>query len=337
MLIPTEATTGTFVNTNPPAMTPPVALPLHQELLPAPSDSPLARYEELFYDLHTGVVGDHERPHKPAMLLAVMDLIAEGVLTENLIPFSPVLRDRFRAYFNIVRSASDQNTPENPFFYLRSEEFWRHQGMPANEALVKDLASPPSVGRIPQLIAGTVLDDALFALLKNPSPRSQLRDVLISRYFPSHREALAALTPPPHSLQETAPESEETTQARSRGFSRIVVVVYEHQCAACGLRLRLANGGTIVDAAHLIPFSVSFDDHPRNGIALCKNYHWAMDSKLIAPGPDHCWHAASNLDDRQAGELELLKLARRPLILPKEFAYHPRPDALEWRLKALLS
>ncbi len=41
-------------------------------------------YEELFYDLHTGVVGDHERPHKPAMLLAVMDLIDTGALNNKL-------------------------------------------------------------------------------------------------------------------------------------------------------------------------------------------------------------------------------------------------------------
>ena len=27
----------------------------------------LEHYENIFYDLHTGVVGDHERPHKPAI------------------------------------------------------------------------------------------------------------------------------------------------------------------------------------------------------------------------------------------------------------------------------
>ena len=311
--------------------------PPAQPLLPASGHPPLARYEELLYDLHTGVVGDHERPHKPAMLLAVMDLIAEGALTENLIPFSPALRERFRRYFEVVRSANDQNTPENPFFYLRSEGFWTHRATPGNEALVMALRSPPAVGQIPQLIEGAVLDDALFALLKKPSHRSQLRDVLISRYFPFHRDALAALAPAPPSLQETAPEFEEAAQARSRGFSRIVVVVYEHQCAACGLRLRLPNGATIVDAAHLIPFSVSYDDHPRNGMALCKNHHWAMDSRLIAPGPDHRWHATKHLDDRQPGERDLLQLAGRRLILPKEPAYHPHPDALDWRLKALLA
>ena len=48
----------------------------------------LEHYENIFYDLHTGVVGDHERPHKPAMLLAIMDLIEADKLAENLIPFS---------------------------------------------------------------------------------------------------------------------------------------------------------------------------------------------------------------------------------------------------------
>ncbi|WP_346189974.1 HNH endonuclease [Rubritalea halochordaticola] len=43
--------------------------------------------------------------------------------------------------------------------------------------------------------------------------------------------------------------------------------------APCGLRIRLPGGHTVVDAAHIIPFSESQDDHPRNGIALCKNHH----------------------------------------------------------------
>jgi len=30
-------------------------------------------------------------------------------------------------------------------------------------------------------------------------------------------------------------------------------------------------------ATHLIPFSESRNDHPTNGLALCKNHHWAMD------------------------------------------------------------
>lgn len=73
---------------------------------------------------------------------------------------------------------------------------------------------------------------------------------------------------------------------REAAFSRIIRDAYDYQCSACGLRLILQDGLSILDAAHLIPFRVSGDNSPENGIALCKNHHWAMDRHLIAPCPD---------------------------------------------------
>ena len=127
--------------------------------------TPLENYEDLFYDLHTGVVGDHERPHKPALILALMDLVDSGMFPENLIPFSPELRERFSEYFEIVRSQDDRDTPWNPYFYLRREPFWSHLATAVNEAVVAALASPPSVGKISDLIAGAQLDADLWLLL----------------------------------------------------------------------------------------------------------------------------------------------------------------------------
>jgi putative restriction endonuclease len=287
------------------------------------------QYEELFYDLRTGVVGNHERPHKPAMMLAVMDLIELGEITQNLIPFSTALRERFTHYFKTVGSADDKDTPWNPYFYLRSESFWSHVATPGNEAIVGALSSPPTIRKLPTLIEGAALAPDLWNAMSNVTERARLRDVLISRYFPQHRNVLLHTQMATPVTKED--EAEYQVPGRSAGFRRIVVQVYEHQCAACGLRLRRPDGSTIVDAAHIIPFSESQNDHPRNGLALCKNHHWAMDRSLIAPSPDHLWIVSKELDSRQAGEMELISLSNRPLILPKEKAYHPLPEALEWR------
>lgn len=57
-----------------------------------------------------------------------------------------------------------------------------------------------------------------------------------------------------------------------------------------------------------------------------------MDRHLIAPGPDLVWRASTLLDERRsAGEMELLRLAGKPLLMPAESAYHPKREALEWR------
>ena len=37
-------------------------------------------------------------------------------------------------------------------------------------------------------------------------------------------------------------------------------------CAACGLRVRLGDGFSLVDAAHLIPFNIAAIDTPNNGL-----------------------------------------------------------------------
>jgi putative restriction endonuclease len=54
---------------------------------------------EVLYRLNTGVIGTatgrHERPHKPVLLLAVFDAIAEEKALPNRIEWSQWLRDRF--------------------------------------------------------------------------------------------------------------------------------------------------------------------------------------------------------------------------------------------------
>ena len=85
-------------------------------------------------------------------------------------------------------------------------------------------------------------------------------------------------------------------------------------------------------ATHLIPFSASRNDHPTNGLALCKNHHGTMERNLIAPCPDHHWHVAEILDARRSnGEKELIELAGKSLLLRKDLAFHPDADGLKWR------
>lgn len=78
----------------------------------------------LLYDIHRDRSSGHEKPHKPVLLLAVMDLIERGVIANNHITPSKELRDGFTAYFNIVKQGNDNNSPENPFYYLCNESFW---------------------------------------------------------------------------------------------------------------------------------------------------------------------------------------------------------------------
>ena len=173
-------------------------------------------------------------------------------------------------------------------------------------------------------------------LLSDHMARGALRDAIIARYFPTAREALRRPSAAP--LLAADAGADQSKPGRSAAFRRKVVEVYDHQCAACGLRLRPGDiPVSLVDAAHIVPFSRSGDDHPRNGMALCKNHHWAMDQRLIAPTPAGVWRSSPALVPRRSsGEADLARLDGKRLLPPREPAYRPRPEALAWRLERLL-
>jgi putative restriction endonuclease len=74
----------------------------------------LETYLQLFENLRTDRGGDrypeityHRAPHKPFLLLTIMDLIAQGRITENLIEPSFDLVDTFNTYwFSIMPPGS---------------------------------------------------------------------------------------------------------------------------------------------------------------------------------------------------------------------------------------
>ncbi|MDK7584539.1 HNH endonuclease [Alcaligenes faecalis subsp. phenolicus] len=67
------------------------------------------------------------------------------------------------------------------------------------------------------------------------------------------------------------------TRYRAHSFRQNVLTAYRHQCAFCGLQLRL------IDAAHILPVSADEStDEITNGVALCKLHHFAYDSNLIS-------------------------------------------------------
>ncbi|MBN1675253.1 MAG: hypothetical protein JXR37_29705 [Kiritimatiellae bacterium] len=105
----------------------------------------LKKYLDAFVSLSCNKVGQHERPHKPVLLLAVLDLFETGRLKENREGFSPELREIFRRYFEIVRAQDDSATPIDPFFYLKSDKFWHHAPKPGKEVAYQHMRGPKGI------------------------------------------------------------------------------------------------------------------------------------------------------------------------------------------------
>jgi putative restriction endonuclease len=299
-----------------------------------PTEKTWQQWLERLYNLRRDKRGSHERPHKPVLLLSILDVLDRGQVKTNEIALTPEIVKTFRRYFDLVRREDDQPSIENPFYFLSGDGFWKVE-KPGEGPLYTpgNASSPPSMS-ILRSAAGR-FDAPLWELMQSPAARNQLREALVARYFPDQRQEINSLL--------TAPEppcgiqlNEEFEQARSGAFRQTILEVYDYTCAACGLRVRLNDGFSLVEAAHLVPFNVNRDDKPNNGLALCPNHHRAMDRSLIAPCPDSkhpadIWRIGPALDSRIEGQKALVALEGQRVIAPSEEKFYPAIESLRWR------
>lgn len=310
--------------------------------------SELAGYEKKFSRLHCDRPGGRPRPHKACMLLAVSVLAEAKELAENRIEYNPRLLEVFKSLLEVARQGDDKNTPYNPFFYLKSEGFWHLRPNTGFENSLPHVRTISGPGQLREAISHVELDPELFMVMQDAAARAVLQATLIQHYC-SHAADLIWATIREESEIEScrqnmlkeAPAEYTTDNVRSTAFRRMIREIYDLRCCACGIRFFFEDVD-LIDAAHLIPFHVSNDDRPQNGLALCKNHHWLMDHGIIAPGPGRgldyqhpIWIVKNGLDDRFEEHRPVLELRHKTVILPSQLSYAPSRDAIDWRVERL--
>lgn len=315
-----------------------------------------------FAKLHTDrnmtrwpAITTYRAPYKPFMLLAVMDLIAQHAIKTNLVQFTAELLDVFDLYWSRVMGPDKNSNPILPFYHLQSDGFWTLVPVPGMEQVLATTSQIRTLSQLHQVILGARLNDELFSMLCKPRERDELRRVLIETYFaPEIRPVLVEVgviaaesfqyslelfnhTRDRFKLVEDAPEVEERyhTEARSTAFRRVVVDAYNHTCALCGIRILTPEGRTAVAAAHIVPWSVSHNDDPRNGLALCGLHHWTFDQGLIGISPDFHINISPVIIVDDDAIRPLLVLADHDLHQPTEALLQPAKEALHWHFKKI--
>ena len=159
-------------------------------LEPLDSDSELTHYIRQFSNLITNrgpnwsAKTKGQAPHKPLLLLSILDLFARGQITKNLIEISPDLIESFSTYWNIVVSERSGQIVL-PFFHLKSSDFWHLLALPGQEAALQISRRMDSLSSLQKMVYGAKLDENLFELLQIQEKRDELRAVLIRTYFDS--------------------------------------------------------------------------------------------------------------------------------------------------------
>lgn len=298
-----------------------------------------------------------EAPHKPILLVSVLHEYAAGRITDGRIFITPELTRTFGNYWSALVTTDHGMRFALPFYHLSNEKgnWWRLQPMPGCELWLQNASSMRTFANLSAAVAYAELDANLAVLLLQPDTRQALWQELLAVYFPGqqltavaddsagyvqllasetaqesaaeYRTALAELKA--NAKAKLNPETYEI-EVYNRGavFRREVVKLYRETCCISGLRVAATFSITLVDACHIKPFALSFDNTLTNGIALCPNLHRAFDRGLLAVDENYRVLLASGFTENAASPYQLRQLAGVALALPPQ--HMPALEAFAW-------
>lgn len=221
-------------------------------------------------------------PHKPLMMLVVLELVESGEVSDGWVRYDVRLVSRFRDYWELVRERQG-NQPDMamPFHALGGDRVWERFTEGGEPSLAK------ATTRLCRL------DPGLFRCLQDEGFRRRVRETLVSLYFTAREQVMLCARlnlPVPESdavalLREDAVEFKARQRAgRDSRFKSEVLVGYYFTCALTGYRLDTETT-SLVQAAHIHQHALSGNDDPGNGLALTPDAHWMFDEGLWTAVP----------------------------------------------------
>jgi putative restriction endonuclease len=243
------------------------------------------KYSKLRVDRSKGMPA----PHKPVLLLSIIEGISKKEIEDNRIYITPELVAQFKDYWHqLVTDTRFTSNFSLPFYHLKSDGFWHLKMLAGKELILTSSYSIKSLMQLKQTIDYAYLDEVLFSLLLNEHTRQVLRQTLLTTYFskanPSSEnnligEIIHQILHDPSEVYKTkaADFDEEEVFVRSGVFKKQIPKVYNYTCSISGMRIITDAEVQMIDACHIIPFSESHDDTISNGISLCPNLHRAFD------------------------------------------------------------
>jgi putative restriction endonuclease len=296
-------------------------------------------------------------PHKPILLLAVLDLVHRGVITS---PFIDVtgdmveLNELFNLYWRRIIPLGQSSSIAFPFSRLDREPFWELVPQPDKTITPAIINNTSSVTYLRKYALGARMDEGLFRIMQSGEGREALREALLQSCFSADAQAMLReqsvinreafdysriLEEKSHLplVKEIVEADNYRTAARYQGFRRIVIKSYDHRCALCGVRIITPEQHTVVDAAHIVPWSRSKNDDIRNGMALCKLCHWAFDEGMMGVSDNYEVITSHQIAVNPNAPGFLLTLSGRGIIGPQDRDLWPAlhyiaEHRMEWRL-----
>jgi len=320
------------------------------------SEKLLIKYSKQFQKLRRGPVkGMGKAPHKPVLLLSVIQLIAKGIITTNKIFIDSHLMLAFQNNWKLLVHTGHSQNFALPFFHLRSEPFWHLVTKPGKQLSLTSSKSIKSFNSLNESIAFAEIDKQLFQLLLLPKNPVWFEQLLIESYFPDFKiyykrpekysEEIKIeneiLYEPSKNYQAHIRELknqlednqfEEEMFIRGSLFKKTVPKIYDYTCCISGLKINSTHNVQMVDACHIYPFSISNDDTVTNGIALSPTLHRAFDRGLITINSDFLVRISPTIEEENSS-FPLSAFEGKQILLPENENWFPSQEALKWHNK----
>lgn len=121
-------------------------------------------------------------PHKAMMLIAVMDEIDNGHLTNGFVPHHDEMVNAFESAWKRYVGKSSVFNPvfATPFFHLSNEPFWK---LMKSDSYVEK--KEYSLGALRESFYGAKLPDDLCQYMVEPASRQRLKRALLDKFVPN--------------------------------------------------------------------------------------------------------------------------------------------------------
>jgi putative restriction endonuclease len=292
----------------------------------------LKDYCQLFSKIKVNKSKQGEAPYKPILLLSVIELIVQGRITDNKIYISDELINTFDKYWKRLNPDSFKGGLALPFFYLKNDGFWK-----LKYSDIYDGGRPQTIPKIREDVDYAILDEDLFQFLQDFDSRQQLVDTLIEAWFISSKKKLEDILIINQALQENETVSEEEKKyylrksvVRSALFRKSIVHLYDYRCSFCGLKVIHSLTQSIVDGAHIKPFARFYNNCIDNGIALCKNHHWAFDQGLFTIDNSYRIMISKIFQEDSPNSRKITDFHEATILLPSQEKHYPNLESIQW-------
>ncbi|PVY40238.1 putative restriction endonuclease [Pontibacter virosus] len=306
-----------------------------------PNTPALKIYLKKFTKLRQGVTQYGKAPHKPVLLLTFIELFEKGELSENRIYISPELVAQFKETFALLVRTAHTTDFSLPFYHLATEGFWSVRTKTGRVLQVHIR----SIHTLSEVVDFGYFAEDLYTLLLDTASRNILKTAILDHYFPNTKAEylntkqggyiqnlqsyLLNESPAIYTLALNETDEEEAF-IRGGMFKKLVPQVYNHTCCISGMRLVSNHGFSMIDACHIVPFSLSKDDKINNGLALCPNLHRAFDRGLISVDEKLKVLVSNTIAEDLSNNYALLHLRGKPLTLPFGEKHFPNASNLAW-------